>query len=160
MKKWVLVLLTFVPVAAGYLLNLTILLPGMGGFLYYLLPIVISVFWIWLGGRFANASWKTVPALLIGNATGIVSLLVYLWQFLLESDATRVMVLAAASQMFSASAPYFLLARFALFFESEPNTITMASAVALQVLSVLYMVILFSTAFFLEKYRMNSASGE
>ncbi|MBQ8857072.1 MAG: hypothetical protein IJ024_02885 [Lachnospiraceae bacterium] len=160
MKKRFLVLLTFVPIVAGYILNLTILLPGIGVLISYVLPLLTTAFWFYLGRQFAHTTWKTIPAILIGNTTGIVSILVYLWQFLLETDKTRNMALAGVSQMFSSSAPAFLLTRIALLFESEPNTIGMASAVALQILSVMYMIAIFCVAFLWEKNRIHNTSIE
>ncbi len=158
MKKHVLVLLTFVPIIVGYMLNFTILLPGIGVLLYYALPLFATVFWFWLGMQFTHTTWKTLPAILIGNATGVISLLVYLWQRFLTTDETRNMALMGFSQMYGSSAPGFWLARIALLFESEPNTIGMASAVVLQVISVVYMIAVFLAGFFLEKVRIRKAS--
>lgn len=159
MKKHVLVLLTFVPIIVGYIVNLTILIPGIGVLLYYVLPLLTTVFWFYLGRQFAHSAWKTVPAILIGNATGIISILVYLWQIFLKTDETRNMALAGASQMFSASAPGYLLARIAILFEKQPNTIGMASAVALQVISVLYMIVVFCVAILWEKNRIKNTNS-
>ena len=83
MKKGVLFLLTLIPIAVGYLVNVLIMVPviGMAGF--YLLPLFTTAFWIYLGKQYARR-WKTVPALLIAHAVGFCSLLVYLWQSCLK----------------------------------------------------------------------------
>ncbi len=60
--------------------------------------------------------------------------------------------------MFASSAPGLLLARIAILFESEPNTIGMASAVALQVISVVYMIAVFLVGYIFEKVRIRKAS--
>lgn len=54
MKKSVLFLLTLVPVVVGYLVNVLIMIPviGMAGF--YLLPLVTTAFWIYLGKQYAR----------------------------------------------------------------------------------------------------------
>ena len=158
MKKCVLVLLTFAPILVGYIVNCTILLPGIGVLLYYALPLLTTVFWFWLGMQFARSAWKTIPAILIGNATGVVSILVYLWQRFLTTDETRNTALIVFSQMFSASTPGFWLGKVAILFKSEPNTIGMASMVALQVISVVYMIAVFSAGFIWEKVRTRKAS--
>lgn len=158
MKKRVLVLLTFVPIIVGYILNLTILLPGIGVLLYYSLPLLTTAFWFWLGMQFARSTWKTIPAILIGNATSVGSLLIHLWQSFLTTDETRNMALMGFSQMFGSSAPGFWLARIAILFESEPNTIGMASAVALQVISVVYMIAVFLVGYIFQKFRIRKAS--
>lgn len=160
MKKPILVLLTFVPVIAGSVLNRTILIPGIGTLLYYVLPLLTTAFWFWIGIQFARSAWKTIPAILIGNATGVGSLLVYLWQVFLTSDETRNMVLMAFSQMYGASVQGSWMARLALLFESEPNTIGMASAVALQVISVVFMISVFLAGFLWEKFRTRKTSDQ
>ena len=154
MKKSALVLLTFVPIVVGYLVNITLLLPVIGMLIYYVLPLLTTVFWFYLGRQYARSGWKTIPSILIGNATGILSLLVYLWQFLLVTDEARNLTLAGASQMFSASAPMYLLARIAILFESQPNYIGRASMVALQVVSVIYMIAVFCAGMLWEKKNM------
>ena len=159
MKKGVLILLTFVPIIIGWATNLMILIPIFGMILFYVLPVVTTIFWIYLGKQFAHTSWKTIPAILIGNATGIASLLLYLWQFLLKTDETRNLTLAGISQMFSASAPGYILGRLALLFEREPHTIGAASAVALQIISVIYMIAIFSIAFLYEKSKAKKTSS-
>lgn len=151
MKKSVLILLTFIPIIVGYIVNFTIRIPVIGMMIFYALPLLTTLFWFYLGRQYARSLWKTVPAILIGNATGVVSLLVYLWQFLLETDETRNLTLAGASQMFSASAPTYLLARLAIFFEEQPNYTGRTAMVALQVVSVVYMIMVFCMAVFWEK---------
>ena len=152
MKKSVLILLSLVPVVVGWVVNILIMVPviGMGGF--YLLPLLTTVFWFFLGKRYAR-KWKAVPAVLIARTVGICSLLIYLWQFLLETDVTRSMTLAGFSQMFSASTPLYLIGRIAVLFESQPNYAGRASMVALQVIGLVYMIIVFSVGMYLEKKR-------
>ena len=152
MKKSVLVLLTLVPVIVGYFVNILIMVPviGMAGF--YLLPLLTTVLWFYLGKQYARR-WKPVPAVLIAHTVGICSLLVYLWQFLLETDATRSVILAGFSQMFSASTPLYLFGRIARLFESQPNYAGRATMVAMQVIALVYMAIIFCIGICWEKKR-------
>ena len=122
------------------------MLPVIGMTAFYLLPLLTTVFWFWLGSQYAHSSWKAIPAILIGNATGIVSILVYIWQFLFETDETRNIALAVASQMFTASTPMYLFGRFAILFESQPNYAGRTAMVAMHVISVIYMLAVFSAA--------------
>lgn len=156
MKKRTLIMLTFVPMLVGYLVNLTLTIPVIGMALFYVLPLLTTVFWFHLGRQFARSSWKAVPAILIGNATGIVSFLVYWWQFVLETDETRNIPLAVASQMFSASTPLYLLGKFALLFESQPNFAGRRAMVALQGISVVYMAAVFCAAMIRERMQMKA----
>lgn len=150
MKKSVLFLATLLPVILGYLVNVLLMVPviGMAGF--YLLPLATTVFWIYLGRQYARR-WNTVPAVLIAHTVGFCSLLVYLWQFLLETDETRSLALAAFSQMFSASTPLYLFGGIARLAESQPNYAGRASLVAMQVIALVYMVIVFCIGIYLEK---------
>ena len=152
MKKSVLILLTLVPVIVGYLVNVLIMVPviGMAGF--YLLPLLTTAFWFYLGKQFAR-KWKPVPAVLIAHTVGICSLLVYLWQFLLETDETRSLTLAGFSQMFSASTPLYLFGRIARLVERQPNYAGRATMVAMQVIALVYMTVVFCIGIYWEKKR-------
>ena len=66
MKKSVLILLTLVPVIVGYLVNVLIMVPGIGMAGFYLLPLLTTAFWFYLGKQFAR-KWKPVPAVLISQ---------------------------------------------------------------------------------------------
>ncbi len=151
MKKSVLVLLSFVPVIVGYLVNVLLTVPGIGMAGFYLLPLAATGFWFYLGKQYARCTWKTVPAILIAHAAGICLLLLYLWQFLIETDQTRSLVLAGLSQMFAASTPMYLFSWLAVLFESQPNYAGRTTFVALQVIALAYMMIIFSAAFFRER---------
>jgi len=143
--KWF--LFTFVPVIVGYVVNIFIMMPFVGMLLFYVLPILTTVFWYHIGGQYAKANWKLIPAALISNSSGFVSLVIYFWQFLIRTDETRSMLLAGWSQMFSASVPLYLFGRIAILFESQPNTIGMTSVMALQVMALVYMMIVFVVGF-------------
>lgn len=150
MKKSVLLLLTLVPVVIGYLLNVLITVPLIGMIGFYLIPLFTTVFWFYLGKQYAYR-WKTVPAVLIAHIVGFCSLLVYLWQFLLETDETRNLTLAGLSQMFSASTPLYLFGGIARLVESQPNYAGRATMVAMQVIALVYMIIVFCVGVYWEK---------
>ncbi len=150
MKKSVLLLSTLVPVVVGYLVNVLIMVPVIGMASFYLLPLVTTVFWLYMGKQYARR-WKAVPAVLIAHTVGFCSLLVFLWQFLLETDETRNLTLAVFSQMFSASTPLYLFGGIARFFESQPNYAGRAAIVAMQVIALVYMMIVFCIGIYMEK---------
>ena len=145
-----LLLLAFLKIA---IVNVLIMVPviGMAGF--YLLPLLTTAFWFYLGKQFAR-KWKPVPAVLIAHTVGICSLLVYLWQFLLETDETRSWTLAGFSQMFSASTPLYLFGRIARLVERQPNYAGRATMVAMQVIALVYMAIVFCIGIYWEKKRI------
>ena len=67
MKKCVLVLLTFVPFIVGHIVNRSISIPVIGSIVFYVLPLLTTAFWFYLGRQYARSTWKTIPALLIGK---------------------------------------------------------------------------------------------
>ena len=153
MKKRVLVLLSLVPVVVGWLINTLMQFPVIGTAGFYLLPLCTTIFWFFLGQKYAH-QWKTFPAVFIAHAVGIGSLLIYLWQFLIETDVTRNLTLAAFSQMFSASTPLYLTGSIAVFFLRQSDGVSRATMVALQIIGLVYMVIVFSLGLYLEKKKV------
>jgi len=151
MKKNRLILLIFVPILAGYLVNILVVVPVVGMLLFYGLPLLISVFWFGLGRQYVRSGWRPIPAIAFANAPGVVSLLLYLWQFVLETDETRNMFLAGLSQMFSASTPLYLFGRLAMLFESQPNYAGRTTFVAMQVIALVYMIVVFAAGVIREK---------
>ena len=147
MRKGILIILTLIPVIAGYILNLTLMIPEIGTLFYYLIPVVIMGFWFYLGKLYSETTWHIVPALLIGNAVGILSLLLYIWQFLWNSDDTRNLFLAGLSQMFVASGPTFLTAKFAILFEPQKNMIGNATTTGIQIIGVVLMILIFAAGY-------------
>lgn len=148
MKKSELVLLTFVPILVGYLINATFFIPVIGTLLFYILPIVVLAFWFWLGSQYSKTDWGMVPSILIGSATGVLSLALYLWQFLGQSDETRNMNLAVLSQMYSAATPGYLFARLAMMFESQSNYVGKTTALAMQIIPVILMIAIFTFGYY------------
>ena len=94
---------------------------------------------------------KMAAAMALANVPGVSSLLLYLWQFLLETDESRSMFLSGLSQMFSASTPLYLFGGLARLFESQPNYAGRTSMVALQVIAVVYMAAVFAAGVVREK---------
>ncbi len=121
MKKSMLVLLTLVPVAVGLVVNFTLFVPVVGSLLFFLLPLATTIFWFYLGSKYACSGWNAPCSILIGNAVGILSLAVYVWQCVLLTDENVNLFLAAASQMFSAATPTYLFGRLAMLFEAQLN---------------------------------------
>ncbi len=147
MKKSILILLTFVPIIVGYIVNRTITIPGIGTIIYYIVPLVVLGFWFYLGSLYSKTNWKAIPSVLIGSATGVLSLILYLWQFLGQNDDTRNMALAVISQMYLASTPMYLFARLAVLFEAQPNYVGLTTAVAMQVIAVILMIVIFTAGY-------------
>lgn len=160
MKKPVLLLLTLVPVLAGYLINLSAMIPVLGQLVYALLPLPTLVFWFWLGRQYARTDWTALQALLFGSASGWICLALYVWQFWFCSDQTRNLTLAALSQMYTVAAPGWLLGRLAVRFEPVPGEIGPVSLLALQLLSLLFLILVFAAGFFLGRKKPRRRTSE
>ena len=109
MKAWKLCLLALVPGVLGWLHNLLLsraLFASLPDFLYpllfclvcYLPTLATIVFSLWLGRRCGGARVPFSKYLLCTQWPSAVSLLLYIWQFLLVSDAGRSYFLAALAQ--------------------------------------------------------------
>lgn len=119
MKTWKLCLLALVPGVLGWMLNLLlswVLFASLPDFLYtllfylfYYLPTVATViFCLGLGRRRGREKYPFPRYLLCTQWPSVVSLLLYVWQFLYVSDAGRSTILAVLAQM--PSAPLMLFA--------------------------------------------------
>ena len=151
MKKSLLLLLTLVPIAAGWLINALFFVPPIGMAAFYILPLLVLAFWFHLGRQYADTAWKALPSILIGNAVGIVSLALYVWQFIFETDETRNLSVAAFSQMFTAGTPMYLWGGIARLFETQPNYAGRTAMTALQVISLLVMMLVFAVGYCWQK---------
>ena len=149
MKKSVLILLTFVPILVGFLINFSIMVPVIGSVSFTLLPLATTVFWFYLGNKFAQSGWNVISSVLIANATGILSLLIYIWQFWFRAADTRNLVLAALSQYFSASVPMYLFGWIITAFGSQTYTIMLS----MQIFAVVFMMLVFACGFWWGKHR-------
>lgn len=147
-NKKTLVLLTFIPIIIGYIINWTIMIPYIGMPMFYVLPLIVLGFWFWLGSKYAKTDWKPIISILIGSATGLISLIIYLWQFIFISGEARNILLAAFSQMYSAAVPTYLFSRIATMFETQSNQAGIITMVTIQVMAVLLMMIVFTIGYF------------
>ena len=154
MKKRTLILLTLIPLLVGWLINATIRFPRLFSVSYYILPFLTLIFWFQLGRQYAKTDWNAAVALLIGNAVGLVSLLLYLWQYFLVSDEHRIVFLAVLSQLFVAAVPMYLFPAGTLtMFEPDPHSIGTVTVATAQVLGVLLMVVVFALGYAMERFR-------
>ena len=115
MKKIILIILTLVPILIGWLINVFIHVPKVGMALLYVLPFVVLVFWFWLGRQYAKTDWRPLSAIIIGSASGLISLVLYIWQFHILTEEGRNMFIAGLSQMYFAAVPEWIFARSGLY---------------------------------------------
>lgn len=148
MKKSNLILLTLVPCFAGYLINNLVGVDVIGMWIYHSLPLIVVAFWFWLGFQYSKTDWTAIQSILIGNTVGMASLILYLWQFLGQSDERRSMFLAGLSQAFTSATPTYLISRLAILFETQPDYIGERSVIAMHVIALMLMMVIFAAGYF------------
>ncbi len=139
-KKFLLIAMTLVPFAAGHLMDVMLLVPVAGTLTFYLVPLAVLWFLFWLGRQYAGTDWGPGRALLFGNAAGLLSLALYLWQFEGQNAEERSLLLAGLSQKYFTAAPQYLLGPVARLF---PRPVT-----ALEAFSFLLLAGVFALGFF------------
>ncbi|GAA0337819.1 hypothetical protein GCM10008967_30100 [Bacillus carboniphilus] len=89
------IILIFIPLVTGYILNRVAL--------YFFMPPIISqiiftAFWFWVGYRFTLLPWNKLKSFIVGNSIWLLSLLLFIWQFVVLDDESRNLILAGLSQ--------------------------------------------------------------
>ncbi len=153
-QKIALVLMTFVPIIMGYIINSMLRVSVFLG--YYIVPCLVLIFWFFLGRQFSRTNWRLVFSLLISSVSGVLSLCLYWWQFVVENDATRNMTIAKLSQMYMASVPLFLVSKlFTPFLDRFINLTTTENIIVLQMISIIIMMIVFGAGYTWGKSQLN-----
>ncbi|MGI6175485.1 MAG: hypothetical protein ACOYJC_04820 [Christensenellales bacterium] len=151
-QKWMLPLLGISPILLGYLYNWLITLPALASVCTYLVPVLMLVYWLWAGMQFAKYFSSPFCAIMLGNAWGIVSLVLYIWQRLIVSEGQRILFLSAFSQMFSAPLSM-LSAFFAVRMESYAHHISDVTFFWMQVFGLMLMISFFGAGCFIQYRR-------
>lgn len=150
MKGLRLVLFALSSMLIGYIYNLSFLIPIIGILLYWLMPFAYLIYWFWVGGKFAESIRNPIIAIIYGNIFGIISLLVYVWQFTYLIDSQRNIWLAAFSQAFSSPISR-ITAKIGVQFEAKSGMITQASINVMQASGLILMVLVFAAGYLLKR---------
>ena len=146
------------PTLFGYGLNALLAaaitggLSGLVGPFYVLLHIGFLILWFFSGWAYGKTALPKGAAILLGNLVGLVSLLLYLWQFLLVEDGMRNLFLSAFSQMFCTAGTR-LGALVSLPLKSEFNTAPQISVTCTVVFSTLIMSVIFAAGVLVRRHR-------
>ncbi len=101
MKRVLMVVLGMAPIVAGCLLDWTMSCLWLYKILYYSIPVLLLVFWFWAGRWYARQFSGLWAAVLAGNAWGILSAVIFTWQFVLVPAEEQNLFLAFVSQLIS-----------------------------------------------------------
>lgn len=88
------------PLVLGWLFNILIYYVPFSGMLIWTLNLGFVLFWFWGGRQFAKLSMNKVYSFLLGNSIWFISLLLYIWQFLILDEAARSLAIAGLSQYY------------------------------------------------------------
>lgn len=93
-------LIVLAPLVLGWLFNILIYYVPFSGMLIWTLNLGFVLFWFWGGRQFAKLSMNKVYSFLLGNSIWFISLLLYIWQFLILDEAARSLAIAGLSQYY------------------------------------------------------------
>ena len=169
MKTWKLCLLALIPGVLGWLLNLLlswVLFASLPDFLYtllfylvYYLPTVATiVFCLGLGRRCSRARVPFPKYLLCTQWPSVVSLGLYVWQFLFVSDAARSTFLAVLGQM--PSAPLMLFATRLTWLLNTDNTWDRPESLLSTIFSLALLAVLYIAAYWWGRRKQGIRDGE
>ncbi len=151
MNKTKLILIATSPILIGYMLNFILrFIP----FLIYMAPFLMLAYWFWAGMNFAKIIKNPVIAISLANSIGIISVLLYYWQFVILQASERSLAIASFSQMFTTPLDY-VTALSQLLFEAS-NEITQVTTLTMQTFEIVLMIIVFSCGYFYMKYKPKS----
>ena len=141
MKFYLLLICSLLPATIGWLSNYTLMVTSI---IYWLsIPAVIFIC-IWFGRKCAMTGWKFLPAFFLTQWLNLLSIPLYIWQFLFTSSEARNMHLAVLAQM--PAAPLLPIAfRFVAPFAN--NDWARAEILSGIVISIVLMGILFTAGF-------------
>lgn len=144
MIKIRLILLAIAPMLIGYIYNLSLLLmiPIIAQVLYYVVPILLIIYWYYVGEIYLKHIKNPFIAVLTGNSFAILSLVIYIWQFIILDDQNRSTIFAIIAQCFFAPI-YILTAKIGPLFEPKPNSITQISVNVMNISALIIMVAVF-----------------
>lgn len=147
MKKAKLLLMVLSPILIGLLFNNFLLFIPL---FIYVAPFLMIVYWFWVGTKFTENVNNPIKAIVLANSIGIISLILYYWQFVVVADKGRNIILAGFSQLFTLPLSYissYIVIRFGLI----PNGINQSTILAMQVVGLILMIIVFFSGYFYKK---------
>ncbi|MBK3496494.1 hypothetical protein JFL43_16840 [Viridibacillus sp. YIM B01967] len=133
MMKYILgIILIAVPGIYGYLGN-TLIIP-----LYPMIAqIFFVVYWLWIGYIIGRLSKNQLQGFLFGNSLWIISLLLFIWQFMLTDNVDRNVHIAAIPQYYILSFAWLASKLSSIFFSINGTTIIIVAYVCMLFIFIL-----------------------
>ena len=143
-------LLVLSPILIGYIYNILIFMPNSMIITIWLMPIAQLCYWFVIGGIFAQIYENSLRAIITGNIVGIISYVIYIWQFILVEPTNRIIGISMLSQMFSISLVP-ITSRLGILFETNTNEFTQTTLNAMQPIGLFFMISIFAVGYYMNK---------
>lgn len=93
-------LLLLMPIALGYLIKFSMVLPKAGVVLLVLSPFILLPYWFWVGHEMASVCDNYFAAIVLGNSLNLFSALLYISQFVFMEPGSRNIIIDEITQMY------------------------------------------------------------
>ena len=144
-----------VPLLTGWLANLAYLseIGPLITLVHWLLPLVMLVFWFWVGMRYARRIKNPAAALLLAHSVGLAALGLYLWQEYGVDEGEKVMWVMRLIQDFTT--PVIMLsARIVVPFCKTVDGVFQVPNTALQIVGLVLFILPFAGGYFRERQKI------
>ena len=141
MSLYLLLVCALLPAAIGWLSNYTLMMTSI---IYWLSTPAVIFICIWFGRKCAMTGWKFLSSFFLTQWLNLLSVPLYIWQFLFTSSEARNMHLAVLAQM--PAAPLLPIA-FRLVTPFANNDWARAEILSGIIISIVLMGILFTAGF-------------
>lgn len=125
-------------------------------FFIYITPLLIIIYWFWVGTEFTEDMKSPVLATITANSMGIVCAALYYWQFIILNDEKRNLFLAGFSQMFTAPLNY-ITAKIVYIFGAPSNEITDVTTLSMELIGLILMILVFLCGYLYKKRSMKTS---
>lgn len=102
-ENGMLVLLAVSPIVIGFFYYVMIQLPIIGTIWMYAAPFTVLYYWGWVATIFRSRFKSLLKTMLCMNALGIVTYVLYIWQYAFIEEGAQIPVLALLSQLYTVS---------------------------------------------------------
>lgn len=155
--KQKLIVLLIIPFVVSYLINLllsigmrmdsSIILSVVNTVIYFW-GFVVIFFWFYVGTQFGKLDISKVKSFILGNSLWMISLILYIWQFILLNDEKRNFFIAGISQNYNLGYVFISSRIISLFTNIIDGNIVV-------IVSYLIMLVVFSLGFIYASKKMS-----
>lgn len=155
-EKGMLILLAVSPIVIGFFYFVMMQLPVIGMVWMYAAPFTVLYYWGWVATVFRSHFKRFFKTMVWMNGLGIVTFLLYIWQFVLLKEGEQISVFAILSQLYTISLG-FLTAWIGIVVDGsgsiDSETMSVTASVVTELAAILLMIIASAIGYFIEENR-------